>query len=723
MAQLMSHSVSSAPTSASLDYQVADSRAKKNLNPQEQQSLTDFSQYLWGAPQNTHKKNTIISNTSTQQHMFGQFQQSLTNNIQEFTPRYQEREDDISLVSPASPQQHTTPNSQQQEHTPQQQDHTKTDAPHKAEHKNTASHHQDEHVQQTKASPPLSQASKKQQPIAQHTNVTQKTQILAKQILGQQAHTPKNTNENMITNQQVALTPVQDRDNHLPHNTQKAVNPLIHQESHKPQKNNKPYIQAPTQKKTSIDVPDESVRLQIKKPQQQMPLTVDKTPASTPEQIVPQSLGVKYRQNTIAPKDIKQKQHSSIGQAMTQPIEHQQTQPTQTPILKPVEQKPQNTPLQAPQYVMAMVEEHHRLHDKPQQQVKALKTPSLPTDAPFMQPIEHHTSGHYPEGHKILKQQTKNILPQTQQKNPIDMKAFEANQLLSPSHISISLNDNKTQEHSASVSITKQAQLSHTQQQPFGSVAVQAIRQYYQNQSLGQELSGQQKNTPQKISQSASHVMAQKNMNQQNLKTKASHSFQPLFAHKSHQLLQNERSLSSQKNPTAPHDQTKLDIATAKNIEFADQLKVDFQTQPSKQESQQQQQVQKTYIKNDNAQQFQQLKHQREQFNQTLKQVMNSLKQATETGQKQLSLQLQPKELGTITASLIFNSDKSLNIKLSAEKTDTLQALKEDKAQLIKGLQDLGFNLNQDSFEFSDHHSGDNQQNKKEQQKPCKNFY
>jgi hypothetical protein len=82
-------------------------------------------------------------------------------------------------------------------------------------------------------------------------------------------------------------------------------------------------------------------------------------------------------------------------------------------------------------------------------------------------------------------------------------------------------------------------------------------------------------------------------------------------------------------------------------------------------------------------------------------QVAINLKQALTTGSDEIQIQLKPASLGTIDVKLNVNHDGRLTAVISADRSDTLNLLKQDASQLQQSLRDAGFNADSGSLSFN----------------------
>ena len=82
-------------------------------------------------------------------------------------------------------------------------------------------------------------------------------------------------------------------------------------------------------------------------------------------------------------------------------------------------------------------------------------------------------------------------------------------------------------------------------------------------------------------------------------------------------------------------------------------------------------------------------------------QVAINLRQALTTGNDEIQIQLKPASLGTIDVKLNVNHDGRLTAVISADRSDTLNLLKQDASQLQQSLRDAGFNADSGSLSFN----------------------
>ncbi|MGH7034625.1 MAG: flagellar hook-length control protein FliK [Stellaceae bacterium] len=82
-------------------------------------------------------------------------------------------------------------------------------------------------------------------------------------------------------------------------------------------------------------------------------------------------------------------------------------------------------------------------------------------------------------------------------------------------------------------------------------------------------------------------------------------------------------------------------------------------------------------------------------------QVAINLKQALATDSDEIQIQLKPASLGTIDVKLNVNHDGRLTAVISADRSDTLNLLKQDASQLQQSLRDAGFNADSGSLSFN----------------------
>jgi len=82
-------------------------------------------------------------------------------------------------------------------------------------------------------------------------------------------------------------------------------------------------------------------------------------------------------------------------------------------------------------------------------------------------------------------------------------------------------------------------------------------------------------------------------------------------------------------------------------------------------------------------------------------QVAVNLKQAIKDGSDEIQIQLKPASLGAIDVKLNVNHDGKLTAVISADRSDTLNLLKQDSATLQQALRDAGLNADSSSLSFN----------------------
>lgn len=82
-------------------------------------------------------------------------------------------------------------------------------------------------------------------------------------------------------------------------------------------------------------------------------------------------------------------------------------------------------------------------------------------------------------------------------------------------------------------------------------------------------------------------------------------------------------------------------------------------------------------------------------------QVAVQLKQAAANGTNEIQIQLKPASLGTIDVKLNVNHDGRLTAVISADRSDTLNLLKQDSGNLQQALRDAGFSADSGSLSFN----------------------
>lgn len=97
-------------------------------------------------------------------------------------------------------------------------------------------------------------------------------------------------------------------------------------------------------------------------------------------------------------------------------------------------------------------------------------------------------------------------------------------------------------------------------------------------------------------------------------------------------------------------------------------------------------------------------------------QVALSLHQAVKSGSDHIQIQLQPADLGAVNVKLNINHDGSVTMVVSADRSDTLNLLKQDASGLTQALRNAG--LQADSSSLSFNLRGGYQFNQQQQQQP-----
>ena len=82
-------------------------------------------------------------------------------------------------------------------------------------------------------------------------------------------------------------------------------------------------------------------------------------------------------------------------------------------------------------------------------------------------------------------------------------------------------------------------------------------------------------------------------------------------------------------------------------------------------------------------------------------QVAFHLKQAVKDGNNEIQIQLKPASLGAIDVKLNVNHDGRLTAVISADRSDTLNLLKQDSSNLQQSLRDAGFSTDSGSLSFN----------------------
>src|SRR6185312_8656550 len=97
-------------------------------------------------------------------------------------------------------------------------------------------------------------------------------------------------------------------------------------------------------------------------------------------------------------------------------------------------------------------------------------------------------------------------------------------------------------------------------------------------------------------------------------------------------------------------------------------------------------------------------------------QVALSLHQAVKSGSDHIQIQLQPADLGAVDVKLNINHDGRVTMVVSADRSDTLNLLKQDASGLTQALRNAG--LQADSSSLSFNLRGGYQFNQQQQQQP-----
>jgi len=82
-------------------------------------------------------------------------------------------------------------------------------------------------------------------------------------------------------------------------------------------------------------------------------------------------------------------------------------------------------------------------------------------------------------------------------------------------------------------------------------------------------------------------------------------------------------------------------------------------------------------------------------------QVATSLGQAIKVGSDHIQLQLQPADLGAVDVKLNINHDGRVTMVVSADRSDTLNMLKQDSSSLTQALRDAGLQADNSSLSFN----------------------
>ena len=81
-------------------------------------------------------------------------------------------------------------------------------------------------------------------------------------------------------------------------------------------------------------------------------------------------------------------------------------------------------------------------------------------------------------------------------------------------------------------------------------------------------------------------------------------------------------------------------------------------------------------------------------------QISIRIRQAVTTGENEIRLQLQPKELGRIDIKIDVSDSGKVSAVMVAERADTLDLLLRDQRNLERALQQAGLDTDPDSLEF-----------------------
>jgi flagellar hook-length control protein FliK len=82
-------------------------------------------------------------------------------------------------------------------------------------------------------------------------------------------------------------------------------------------------------------------------------------------------------------------------------------------------------------------------------------------------------------------------------------------------------------------------------------------------------------------------------------------------------------------------------------------------------------------------------------------QVALGLRQAIKQGDGHIQIQLQPAELGAIDVKLNVNHDGRVTMVVSADRSDTLNLLRQDASTLTQALRDAGLQADSSSLSFN----------------------
>jgi flagellar hook-length control protein FliK len=77
------------------------------------------------------------------------------------------------------------------------------------------------------------------------------------------------------------------------------------------------------------------------------------------------------------------------------------------------------------------------------------------------------------------------------------------------------------------------------------------------------------------------------------------------------------------------------------------------------------------------------------------------LPQAFKSGDNHIQIQLQPAELGAIDVKLNVNHDGRVTMVVSADRSDTLNLLRQDSSSLTQALRDAGLQADSSSLSFN----------------------
>lgn len=93
---------------------------------------------------------------------------------------------------------------------------------------------------------------------------------------------------------------------------------------------------------------------------------------------------------------------------------------------------------------------------------------------------------------------------------------------------------------------------------------------------------------------------------------------------------------------------------------------------------------------------------------QVYEQVSVRLNRMAKAGEKSMTVQLNPSELGRVEVKLEFGKDASVSARIMADNQQTLDLLQRDSKALERALTDAGLKLDQNSLQFDLRHGGDN---------------